>query len=181
MYISELVNITSKALAMPILAQMHAGVPGRQAPLLHATGASRGAFAQSMQHLIDLGYVERNPGHGHPLRPEFRLTAKGQARGAFALEIDRTAQPQHAPLLRRTWALPVLASLAAPRRFGELRSTLHPITDRALSQTLISLEDNAWVSRTVDAESRPPRPLYQPINMGTAISAIATAQITPAS
>ena len=36
-----LVNITSKAWALPILSNMHDGVAGRQATLLTATGASR--------------------------------------------------------------------------------------------------------------------------------------------
>lgn len=77
MDIKFLVNVTSRAWALPILAGLHDGVPGRQAPLLTATGASRTAFAQSMDHLIGIGLLERNPGHGHPLRPEFRLTKQG--------------------------------------------------------------------------------------------------------
>ena len=77
MYIKSFVNITSKAWAMPILLNLYDGVPGRQATLLAATGASRAAFAQSMEHLIKIGLLERNPGHGHPLRPEFRLTQLG--------------------------------------------------------------------------------------------------------
>lgn len=30
-----------------------------------------------MDHLIKIGLLERNPGYGHPLRPEFRLTQLG--------------------------------------------------------------------------------------------------------
>ncbi|MGB7270169.1 MAG: transcriptional regulator, partial [Albidovulum sp.] len=45
------VNITSRAWALPILSNLHEGVAGRQAPLLAATGASRTAFSQSLDHL----------------------------------------------------------------------------------------------------------------------------------
>jgi len=47
---------------MPILSRMHSGVPGRQASLLTATGASRTAFAQSVMYAVaDLAVdTERN-------------------------------------------------------------------------------------------------------------------------
>ena len=83
-----LVNLTSKAWSLKILARLHAGVSGRQAPLIAATGASRSSFAASLEHLFQLGLLERNPGHGHPLRPEFRLTDKGKAVAAMASRIE---------------------------------------------------------------------------------------------
>jgi DNA-binding HxlR family transcriptional regulator len=175
MYIHDLVNITSRAWALPILAQMHAGVPGRQAPLLHATGASRTAFAQSMQHLIGLGHVERNPGYGHPLRPEFRLTAQGKKFATLAHKVQQASPGPSQTLLRKSWTLPLLVSLREPRRFNDIQRDLQSITDRALSQSLRRLEDHQWIKRTVDDAARPPRPLYAPINAGAVISAI-TAQ-----
>lgn len=93
MDISQLVNITSRAWALPILSSLHTGVAGRQAPLLAATGASRTAFAQSMEHLISIGLLERNPGHGHPLRPEFRLTPPGIEAAAIAHKFKAPPPP----------------------------------------------------------------------------------------
>ena len=172
MDINQLVNITTRAWALPILAALHRGVPGRQAPLLHATGAGRTAFAQSIQHLIDCGLVERNPGYGHPLRPEFRLTEQGKQTAALSQKIDTATPASDAPLLRRTWTVPVLATLDEPRRFNEIQRGLQTITDRALSQSLRQLEDRQWIKRTVDVAAHPPRPLYAPINNGAIISEI---------
>ena len=83
MDINLLVKLSSRAWSLPILAQIARGVACRQAPLIAATGAGRTAFGASLTHLIDLKLLERNPGHGHPLRPEFRLTPAGQAAAAM--------------------------------------------------------------------------------------------------
>ena len=106
MDIKDLVNLTSRAWALTILARMQEGVPGRQAPLLVATGAGRSAFALSMDHLIEIGLVERNPGHGHPLRPEFRLTEAGARAAPLAKGIEGAAGRAHHRLLRKSWTVP---------------------------------------------------------------------------
>jgi len=170
MDISTLVNITSKAWALTILSLMHSGVPGRQATLLAASGAGRTAFGQSMSHLIDLGLVERNPGHGHPLRPEYRLTVQGTLIAAAADRIMAMTAPDRQALLRRAWTVPVLTALRQPRRFNEIKTDLPMITDRALSQSLKSMEVSDWVRRDVDDAARPPRSLYRAINTGGEIS-----------
>jgi DNA-binding HxlR family transcriptional regulator len=130
------VNITSRAWALPILSNLHEGVAGRQAPLLAATGASRTAFAQSLDHLIAIGLLERNPGHGHPLRPEFRLTPRGKTAAAIANKIHNVSGDEDQDLLRRSWTLPVLTSLHSASHFNEIKRNLQTITDRALSQSL---------------------------------------------
>lgn len=178
MDIKFFVNITSKAWSMPILAQMHAGIPGRQAPLLTATGAGRTAFAQSMDHLITIGLVERNPGYGHPLRPEFRLTDLGRPAAELAHKIHLTSKDDDQTLLRRAWTLPVLAALHTPRHFSEIKFDLSPITDRALSQSLKTMEAKTWVKRRVDQTTRPPRARYTAANMGVAISQITSTSVT---
>ncbi|WP_010140914.1 winged helix-turn-helix transcriptional regulator [Oceanicola sp. S124] len=166
-----LVKITSRAWSLDILDRMGVGVAGRQAPLLAATGASRTAFAQSMGHLIDLGLVERNPGHGHPLRPEFRLTATGVGAAAMAGRI-LAACPEQAEvaLLRRSWTVPVLTACQQPSRFSEIKRVLSPITDRALSASLKELQDRDWLCRAVDSDSHPPRSLYVAANAGLRIA-----------
>jgi DNA-binding HxlR family transcriptional regulator len=175
MYIDSFVNITSRAWTLSILSNLHDGIAGRQAPLLAATGASRSAFKQSMDHLIKIGLLERNPGYGHPLRPEFRLTPLGIHAAAIASKIQNLSADQD--LIRRTWTLPVLTSLHSPSRFNDIKRNLPRITDRALSQSLKSMESKNWVNRRVDETSRPPIPIYTAVNTGKTISNVIAPEI----
>ncbi|MFA3916234.1 winged helix-turn-helix transcriptional regulator [Ruegeria hyattellae] len=178
MNIDLFVNITSRAWALSILSKLHAGVAGRQAPLLAATGASRTAFAQSMDHLITVGLLERNPGYGHPLRPEFRLTSLGISAAAIANKIQSVACDEDQDLLRRSWTLPVLTSLHTPSRFNDIKRNLPSITDRALSQSLKTMEVRSWVCRSVDEAARPPRSIYAAVNAGAVISQATAPEIS---
>jgi DNA-binding HxlR family transcriptional regulator len=178
MDINQFVNITSRSWAIPILSSLHEGVPGRQATLLTATGASRTAFAQSMDHLIKIGLMERNPGHGHPLRPEFRLTQLGLTVAAMANKIQTVSENEDQELLRRSWTIPILTSLHRPSYFNEIKRNLSPITDRALSQSLKNMENRHWVQRDVNDTARPPRSIYSAVNFGCEISRITGPEIS---
>lgn len=176
MDINTLVKVTSRAWSLNILALLHSGVPGRQAPLLAATGAGRTAFAASLGHLVDLGLLERNPGHGHPLRPEYRLTQHGIEMAALAARISEIVPDEtDFTLLRRMWTLPVLAVTQRPRHFSQIKSDLVPITDRALSQSLRDLHARDWLCRDVDVSQHPPRPVYQAVNAGARLSTVVNA------
>lgn len=171
MDINILVKVTSRAWALNILALMHRGIPGRQAALLLASGAGRTGFAQSLGHLVDLGLMEKNPGHGHPLRPEYRLTPKGTEIAATADSIEKTLlAPPERELVQRSWTVPVLAVSQAPRHFSQIKNDLEIISDRALSLSIKQLQAKHWLSREVDVNVYPPRPLYKAINAGAQIS-----------
>ena len=161
MDINLLVNVTSKAWALPILAALDTGTPGRQAALMAATGAGRTAFAQSLAHLLALGLVIRNPGHGHPLRPEYALSQAGlpvaAAAGRITQSIPDTGDPT---LLRKTWTVPILALATQPRSFTGIKHRLSPVTDRALSLSLKQLQQADWVHREIDPALHPPRATY---------------------
>ncbi|MDV7340364.1 winged helix-turn-helix transcriptional regulator [Terasakiella sp. A23] len=173
MDISLLVKVTSKAWSLKILSLMHRGVPGRQAALLAASGASRTTFVHSLRHLESLNLLERNPGHGHPLRPEFRLTQLGEVVATVAKEIDEiTLDETGSSLLRKAWTIPVLAVVSQPKKFSDLKLDLNPITDRALSNSLKILSNQNWIERSVDIKWRPPRPYYQAINEGAEINRV---------
>ncbi len=171
MNIKLLVKLTSRAWSLNILALMHSGVPGRQAPLLAATSASRTSFAASLKHLVDLGLIEKNPGHGHPLRPEFRLTPSGILVAAAASRIVKAVPDEtDFSLLRHNWTVPILALIAEPRRFSMIRSDLMTITDRALSKSLYQLEEKAWLKREINLSNRIPYPTYHANNEGMMVN-----------
>lgn len=171
MDIALLVNITSKAWALKILALLHSGTPGRQAPLIAATEASRTSFASSLDHLVKLRLLEKNPGHGHPLRPEFRLTATGVMAAEMASRILDTVPDNGAfSIIKRSWAVPILAVTGAPKRFSIIKSGLGEITDRALSKSLSALEEQAWLRREIDMSQRSPFPTYHAVNAGKKIN-----------
>ncbi len=167
----SLVKLTSKAWSLKILALLHSGVPGRQAPLLAAAQANRASFATSLQHLIQLGFLEKNPGHGHPLRPEFRLTHKGKQAAEMASRIVQYVPgEQEFALIRRSWTVPVLAVTQTPIRFSSIKSGLGTITDRALSKTLGILEEEEWLKRDIVVSERSPFPTYRAVNAGKEIN-----------
>jgi len=171
MDINALVKLTSRAWSLKVLALLHEKVPGRQGPLLAASGAGRTAFAHSLRHLEDLGLLERNPGHGHPLRPEFRLTPMGRSLAPIAHQVEAAVRDDAgAVLLRKTWTVPLLAVANKPKFFTELKRDLTPITDRALAHSLRDLNEQEWIERAVNADLRPPRPCYQVVNEGALIS-----------
>lgn len=171
MDIAAIVNLTRRRWTLAILAAMADGVSGRQAPLIAATGAPRSGFLDSLEHMIATGLLERNAGHGHPLRPEYRLTAAGtlaarMAAKTFAEVPDAGARK----LLQKTWSLPILVTARRPVFFGQIRSALHPITDRALSETVKPMQEIGWLTREVDAASRPPRAIYEAVDQGMGIA-----------
>jgi DNA-binding HxlR family transcriptional regulator len=168
MDINLLVKLTARAWSLPILDLMHRGTPGRQAALLSATGAGRTAFTQSLHHLIALDLIERTPGHGHPMRPEYRLSQVGIHAAAMANRVLlSTTSPQ--PLLRRAWTIPVLAVSGTPHGFSDIKRRIGPITDRALSQSLKQLEAECWLKRDLALHSSPPRAHYRAVDTGLRI------------
>ncbi|MEM9426778.1 MAG: winged helix-turn-helix transcriptional regulator [Pseudomonadota bacterium] len=166
-----LVKLTSRTWSLSILAHLHRGVPARQAPLMAATRAGRTAFAASLKHLVELALLERNPGHGHPLRPEYRLTEVGKDAARVAAQIvDAVPDEGQFAVLRRSWTVPVLAITQTPQRFSRIKARLAPITDRALSQSLRELETRDWLRREIETSERVPYPTYLAVNTGRQVA-----------
>ena len=111
------------------------------------------------------------------LRPEFRLTPLGQTAAVMASKILDVSEEAEQDLLRRSWTLPVLATLQKPSQFSEIKRSLSTITDRALSQSLRRMEDRQWIHRSVENAVRPPMPIYQAINTGAMISNVTSGVI----
>jgi len=166
---SDFIFLCSKAWALQILAYMHEQNDPRVSPITHHFSASRTSISAALQHLVELGYLRKNSGHGHPLRPAYVLTGSGKLVGAWAAELDNYLAPDDWSIARRTWTLPVLRQVAPQSRFGELRNQLSPVTDRALSKTLKLLGENQWLNREVDIDESPPGVTYTPQGTGSVL------------
>jgi DNA-binding HxlR family transcriptional regulator len=160
-----LVELFHHRWSIPILASLGGGA--RVAELAHALGASRGGLRQAIDALARLDLIGPNRGHGHPLRPEFVITARGrrlvQPSRALVRLVDQWWTPEQA---FRKWPLPVIYGLKGGARFSEVRDQLPEITDRALSEALHLLGEAELVDRLI-IDSRPPAVHYLPTDRGS--------------
>jgi DNA-binding HxlR family transcriptional regulator len=164
--VSTLVALCHRRWSLPVLAEIWRTRGSRFATLTGRLGVAGESLRRTLAYLQDEGLVERNPGYGHPLRPEYVLTRRGQivARHAHRL-VEAVAGREDVAL--KKWSLPILAELDEPRRFSELRGAL-PAGPRALTLALKDLQAARLVRRRVTNEY-PPHVLYQATRMAQAI------------
>ncbi|HYG48464.1 MAG TPA: winged helix-turn-helix transcriptional regulator [Allosphingosinicella sp.] len=146
---------------VPLLALAGSEDGVRFAALAARLAISRSMLTGVLDQLIRKGWLMRNPGHGHPLRPEYVLTESGRPVAAWCERVmaERLALGLDRKALGR-WSLPVLARLDRRwERFSWLEEQLSPISPRSLSLTLKQLLDVGLAERRLE-ECFPPRPLY---------------------
>jgi DNA-binding HxlR family transcriptional regulator len=155
----ELIALCHHRWAAPVLAELERQKGSRFAALAGLLGLGRQSLRRTLDGLITLGLVARNPGYGHPLRPEYVLTARGTvvARRCRRL-LDAMGDEREVAL--RKWSLPVLVALRRAGRFTDLRDELPGITPRALATALKDLQAAGLVERVVDEDAYPPTVLY---------------------
>lgn len=153
--------LTATRWAIPVMALLSREKGARFAAMANRFGLSRHSLVRCLAHLRGHGWVMPNPGHGHPLRPEYLLTPAGAAIGPaceriMAERIRLGLEPRQLP----RWGLPLVAGLGAGwARFGDLHTRLDPITPRALSQAIKAMIDVDLVTRRLE-NRYPPLPLY---------------------
>ncbi len=158
-----LIDLTQKGWALPVLGALEKGAIARTHPLAKQLQTSPISIRTAIAHLIMLGLLKENPGHGHPLRPEYLRTPLGEKLGPLTLEVIRYGEQQDVlPLLRRRWTLPIIDALEEARSFSDLRRGIIHVTDRALSLSLKDLARANLVRRKVLVEHCPPATLYLP-------------------
>jgi DNA-binding HxlR family transcriptional regulator len=144
--------------SIPVLAQLQRARGGAKfITLLNRLDTSRPSLRRALDHLIEGGWVEPNPGYGHPMRPEYILTKAGAAVAPHCARLMR--------LLRRMdledtglrkWPLSVALSVQrGAHRFTDIRDTIPGITARALALALRELQSAALIERTVYDETPP--------------------------
>ena len=156
----ELRSLTAGRWLVPIMAHLDEASGSRFAAML-ALGPSRATLAASLTQLRDAGWVRRNAGHGHPLRPEYLLTDAGAPVAAFARSVMASrARLGLEPDRLSRWSLPVVIRLdGGEARFSALRDSLRPVTPRALSLTLKQLLGARLIERELE-DDFPPVPIY---------------------
>ena len=145
-----------------VIAALHRHSGAKFVTLLNHLQVSRGSLSASLAHLTNLGYVIRNLGHGHPMRPEYLLTPQGVAIGDECLSLVRLLQRTgELDLAFRKWTLPLVFAIGERRlRFNQLRASLHDATPRAIAIGLKSLLANGWASRSL-IDDYPPTAGYE--------------------
>jgi len=140
--------------------QRHSGA--KFITLVNRLQVSRGSLSASLAHLTHLGYVRRNLGHGHPMRPEYLLTKQGVAIGDECLSLVRLLQRRdEVDLAFRKWTLPLVVTIGERRlRFNQVRASLHDATPRAIAIGLKSLLKNGWAERSI-IDDYPPTAGYE--------------------
>ena len=73
----ELATIFRRRWAPQTIALLESRRGERFVSLCHELGAHQGAVRDTLDYLMEIGIVIRNPGYGHPLRPEYILTPIG--------------------------------------------------------------------------------------------------------
>lgn len=132
--------LTHHRWAIPIIALLHAERGAKFVQMVNRLQLSRDALARSLTALIEIGWVQRNAGYGHPLRPEYILTPSAAQLGAACDELNHWLESNKLQeSLLNKWSLPVLFAARSESRFTDLKRALPNITARALSSSLETL------------------------------------------
>ncbi|PKP86569.1 MAG: hypothetical protein CVT78_11745 [Alphaproteobacteria bacterium HGW-Alphaproteobacteria-17] len=170
-----LIQLGSHRWLVPLLADLAAHRGARFVELVHRLGLSRDSLTRTLHAAAAHGWIQRNPGHGHPLRPEYMLTDAGKAAAARAATIAEAQAAIGLPPGGATrWSLPLVAGIGAGHdRFNALSRLLAPATPRALSQGLTALGEQGLVRREV-IDRRPPTSRYDLTGSGRLLAEACT-------
>lgn len=160
--------------AVPVLAELHRCSGAKFVTLAKRLGSSRDSLRQTLDALIRQGWVMRNPGHGHPMRPEYILTPAGTTLGPWCQRLmGLLSSLGKEDVGLKKWSMPVAVALRAGKaRFSEIQALLPGSTARALALTLKSLQNAELVERFV-SEDYPPATFYHLTREGRRLASVA--------
>ena len=179
---STLVGLFHNRWSVPILAELHRQRGSRFVTLARILGLSGESLRRTLTALMDAGLVGRNPGYGHPLRPEYVLTSSGEqiAVGCRPLA-ERLRRGDLEEVGLKKWSMPAVYALAdGPQRFSELRERLEGISPRALALALKDLEAAGLVDRQV-TDDYPPATVYRLTKSGRPLAGLLRQVAAPTS
>jgi DNA-binding HxlR family transcriptional regulator len=159
--LDELVALGKYRWAVPLLADLAVHKGGRFVELLHCLVISRDSLTRTLEGAVAMGWVKHNPGHGHPLRPEYILTEAGERLAASAAQIEAAQNRLGlAPAQMSRWSLPIIRSIAhGSERFNDIARNLPATSPRALSLGLQGLSKQRLVMRAL-VDGYPPTSHY---------------------
>ncbi len=159
--IRQLILLFHHRWSAPILAELQKSDGGKFVTLTQRLGVGRDTLRTTLEAMIGHGWVKRNPGHGHPMRPEYRLTRDGARIAPLCRRVVDLLEAQRVSKIGlNKWSMPVAYVLRGGRsRFSELRASLPGVTSRGLALTLRALPDAGIVARLV-SEDYPPATYY---------------------
>ncbi|MFG0275254.1 MAG: winged helix-turn-helix transcriptional regulator [Phycisphaerales bacterium] len=164
-----LVRLCTHRWSVPALGDLYRLRGAKFVTLTNRLGVSRESLSRTLDDLQALDLVMRNPGYGHPMRPEYLLTPDGESVAPAALATVEAIPVACQGACRRKWALGVLAALSSGlERFRDIAAALEGVTPRALTMTLEELEGAAIVHRRMTTGRRP-RPVYEPSATGRVV------------
>jgi DNA-binding HxlR family transcriptional regulator len=148
--------------AAPILAELYRSKGSRFVTLSNRLGLGRESLRRTLTALIEAGLVMKNPGYGHPLRPEYVLTERGRAVAPACARLIATLDRLGAnDVGLKKWSMPAVLALAeGDCRYSELRKRLPGVTPRALTLALKDLGAAELVERRVMPDY-PPATVYR--------------------
>jgi len=153
--------------SLPVLAELHRGRGAKFVTLVKRLGVSRDSLRRTLDALIFHGWVRRNAGYGHPMRPEYLLTGAGASVAPACAELVETLREMDLEAIGlRKWSLPVTRKLGGgDGRFNELKAGLPGVTARALTLALKGLREAGVVERSV-LDGYPPASVYSLTSSG---------------
>jgi DNA-binding HxlR family transcriptional regulator len=178
---STLVALFHNRWSVPILAELHRQRGSRFVTLSRTLGLSGESLRRTLVALMDGGLVGRNPGYGHPLRPEYVLTRAGEKiAGACGPLVEQLRRGNLEEIGLKKWSMPVVFALAeGPLRFSELRDRLEGVSPRALTLALKDLETVKLIDRRV-TDDYPPATVYRLTKTGRPLAQLLRQVTAPA-
>jgi len=147
--------------AVPILAKIDEQSGSKFVTLVQELKISRDSLRRTLRALQTQGFISKNPGYGHPLRPEYILTRTGKDLGPACVQIVQALQEFDVlEIGLNKWSMPLLFLMGkGPQRFSDMKGALPAITSRALALALKDLQSARLVDRTV-IDDYPPATSY---------------------
>ena len=168
--LDSLVELAHHRWNIPIIAELYRQSGAKFVTLANTLGVSRGSLSASLDDLIELGFVVRNFGHGHPMRPEYLLTDAGNAIGRECLSLRYLLRRrQEEGMAYRKWTLPLVAAIGdETRRFNEVQIILPAASPRAITLGLKTMLAERWAQRSV-IDDFPPTAAYALLPKGRSV------------